>query len=59
MTASELSAISEHRAEKWRDNASQERADIDLDRKEKERQSVEQYRDACENEERNDERSNP
>ena len=32
-----------------------DRAEIDRDRKEKERQSVEQYKDACDNEERNDE----
>ena len=35
--------------------AADERAEIDRDRKEKERQSVEQYKDACDNEERNDE----
>ena len=39
-----------HRNEKWRLNAEQEQADQDRDRKDKQRQESEQYKDACENE---------
>ena len=51
-TMTEEQAKSEHRAEKWRLNAAQEQADKDRDRKEKQRQESEQYKDACENEQR-------